>query len=396
MVVRYSGGSNAGHTVHIGNQKYVLHLIPTGILYEGKLNVIGNGVAVDPQRLVEEIMSCEGRGLKVAGRLLVSDLAHVTLPYHKRMDEAREAKRGAGKLGTTHQGIGPTYTDKVGRIGIKVGDLLDEEAFIKKVRSNLEAKNHFFKSYYGVLPVTEAEVLEPYRSYLPTIKPLITDTVALLRDALARGQRLLLEGAQGTLLDVDFGTYPYVTASNPTAGGACVGAGVPPSSVTRTIGVAKAYTTRVGTGPLPTELPPEEDERLRIRGREYGATTGRPRRCGWFDAVVVRRAVAVNGLSELAVTKLDVLDHLERILVCVAYRHRGAELRDFPNRTEIVEACEPVYEELPGWQTSTTGVRKWDDLPARARRYLEKIQELTATPISIISVGAKRDETIFV
>ncbi len=394
LVVRYQGGGNAGHTVKVGDQTWVLHLVPSGILHEGRLNVIANGVVVDPQALVAEIDELERRGIKIAGRLFISDLAHVTLPYHKRMDEAREARRGAVKIGTTHRGIGPTYSDKFARIGIRMGDIPDEAVFLNKVRRNLEEKNHFFVDYYKVPEVREEEIVGPYREYLPRLKPLITDTVRLLQDALAQGKRILLEGAQGTLLDVDFGTYPFVTASNPSAGGACTGTGVPPQAITGCIGVAKAYTTRVGTGPLPTELPPEEEERLRILGREYGATTGRPRRCGWFDAVVVRRAAAVNGLTRLAITKLDVLDQLDVIRVCVAYRHGGATLEDFPNRTEVVEACEPVYRDFPGWKASTSGARRWEDLPPRARAYLEAIRDLTGVPLGLVSVGPCRDETI--
>ncbi len=396
VVVRYQGGSNAGHTVHVGNEQYVLHLVPSGILYEGKVNVIGNGVVVDPARLLDEIDHFEKRGVKVSGRLFISDLAHVTLAYHKRMDEARESKRGATKIGTTHQGIGPTYTDKYGRVGIKMGDLLDEPAFLRKVRHNLTEKNAFFREYYQVPEVAEAEIVDPYRAYLPRLKGLITDTVVLMRDAVRANKRILLEGAQGTLLDVDFGTYPFVTASHPTAGGACSGTGVPPTAIRDVIGVAKAYTTRVGAGPLPSALPPEEEERLRIRGREYGATTGRPRRVGWFDAVAVRRSASVNGLTELAVTKLDVLDHLETIPVCTGYRYQGTVLSDMPNRTEVIEACEPVYKNFPGWQAPTTGCRAWGDLPAKARAYLEALQELAGVPISIVSVGPKRDETMWV
>jgi adenylosuccinate synthase len=308
VVVRYQGGANAGHTVHVGSEQYIFHLVPCGILHEGKVNVIGNGVVVDPVELVEEIDGLERRGLKVAGRLFMSELAHVTLSYHKRMDEAREARRGDGKIGTTHRGIGPTYSDKFGRIGIRMGDFLDEEGFAEKVRANLEEKNTFFRGYFGVPEISEREVIETCRAVRPRIEKMVTDTVSMLRDAIMKERKVMLEGAQGTLLDVDFGTYPYVTASNPTAGGACTGSGVPPTAITDVIGVAKAYTTRVGAGPLPSALPAGDEERLRIQGREYGATTGRPRRCGWFDAVAVRRAVAVNGLTGLAVTKLDVLD----------------------------------------------------------------------------------------
>jgi len=396
VVVRYQGGSNAGHTVHVGGEQYVLHLVPSGILYEGRMNVIGNGVVIDPARLLHEIDHFESRGVKVSGRLFISDLAHVTLAYHKRMDEAREAQRGATKIGTTHQGIGPTYSDKYARVGIKMGDLLDEENFLRKVRRNLEEKNAFFREYYHVPEVTEAEIMDAYHAYLPRLRPLICDTVVQMRDLVRAGKKILLEGAQGTLLDVDFGTYPFVTASHPTAGGACSGTGVPPTAIRDVIGVAKAYTTRVGAGPLPSALPPEEEERLRIRGREYGATTGRPRRVGWFDAVAVRRAASVNGLTELAVTKLDVLDHLDSIPVCVAYTHKGKELADMPSRTEVIEECSPVYKAFPGWKAPTTGCRSLAELPANARSYLAALEAMVGVKISIVSVGPKRDETMWV
>jgi adenylosuccinate synthase len=394
VVVRYQGGSNAGHTVVVGEETYVLHLIPSGMLYPGKMNVIGNGVVVDPARLVEEIDTFTARGIDVESRLLLSDLAHVTLPYHKRLDEAREAKRGQDRIGTTHQGIGPTYSDKYGRVGIKVGDLADEADFVDKVRRNLEEKNAFFREYYHAPEMAMEEVLGPYRAYWPRLKGLVRNTIPFLRDELKAGKRILLEGAQGTLLDVDFGTYPYVSASHPTAGGSSAGSGIPPLAIVRVVGVVKAYTTRVGAGPLPTELPPEEQERLRMVGREYGATTGRPRRCGWFDAVAVRRAVDVNGLTEVAVTKLDILDHLDEVPVCVAYRYRGSELTEFPTRTEVVSACEPVYRNLPGWKSPTKGIRRWEDLPANAKRYVETLQSLMGVRVSIVSIGPRRDEII--
>ncbi len=394
VVVRYQGGNNAGHTVVVGKDQFVLHLVPSGVLREGRTCIIGNGVVVDPPALLAEISDLEGKGYKLAGRLFVSELAHVTLPYHRRLDEAHEAKRGAGKIGTTHRGIGPTYADKFGRIGIRMGDLLDEAVFTAKVRRNLEEKNVLFRDFYGVEPLGEEEILRDYRAYAPRMRELVADTVTMLRELLAAGKRILLEGAQGTFLDVDFGTYPYVTASNPTSGGACTGAGVPPTAISRIVGVTKAYTTRVGAGPLPTELPAGEEERLRLRGREYGATTGRPRRCGWFDAVVVKRAAAINGLTELAVTKLDVLDHLENIPVCTGYRYGGKPLAGFPSRIEVLEKCEPAYETLPGWKSDTTGARKWSDLPATARAYVEAMERMTGVRITIVTVGAERTATV--
>lgn len=394
VVARFQGGSNAGHSVHVGPEKYVFHLLPSGLLYDGTLNIIGNGVVVDPVRLVEEIEHFESRGIKVRDRLLLSDLAHVTLAYHKRLDEENEKKRGANKIGTTHQGIGPTYADKYGRVGIKVGDLLDEPALIAKVRRNLAEKNALFTTYYGTTPMTEDEVLEPVRGTIKALSGVIGDTGARMREAVKAGKRVLLEGAQGTLLDVDFGTYPYVTASHLVAGGAFAGTGLPPVPLDRIIGVAKAYTTRVGAGPFPTELPADQVEAMRTRGKEFGATTGRPRRVGWFDALAVRRAADVNGLTELAVTKLDILDHLDEIPVCTGYAVNGATLSSFPNRTEIVEACTPVYRILPGWKSDTSTIRRWDDLPAKARAYLKTIEELAGVRISLLSIGPKRDETL--
>jgi len=393
-VVRYQGGGNAGHTVKVGDRQYVLHLVPSGVLHDGKTCVIGNGVVVDPEVLVEEVDDLASKGRSLDGRLFVSDLAHVTLPYHRRMDEAHEAKRGAGKIGTTHRGIGPTYADKFGRVGIRMGDLLDPDVFLRKVRRNLEEKDYLFRNFYNVEPVTIGEIEASYRKYMPRLGPMIADTVPMLRDAVAQGRRVLLEGAQGTLLDVDFGTYPYVTASNPTVGGALTGSGLPAMAVTGCVGVAKAYTTRVGAGPLPTALPDEEDEKLRVLGREYGATTGRARRTGWFDAVAVRRAVAVNGPTDLAVTKLDILDTMDRIQVCVAYEYKGRKLVEFPNSIEVVENVKPVYREFPGWKQPTTGARRWDDLPGRAKEYLEGLSGLVGVPVTIVSVGPERNETI--
>jgi len=394
IVVRYQGGNNAGHTVVVGSEQYILHLIPSGALRSDKICIIGNGVVIDPPALFKEIEELESKGMSLKGRLFLSDLAHVTLPYHRRMDEAHEAARGDAKIGTTHRGIGPTYADKFGRIGIRMGDLLDERVFMAKVRRNLAEKNVLFRDFYHVGTLGEEEILEQYRSYAPRLREYITDTVFYLQKAIKAGKRILLEGAQGTFLDVDFGTYPYVTASNPTAGGACTGAGVPPNAISRIVGVTKAYTTRVGAGPLPTELPPAEDERLRLRGREYGATTGRARRCGWFDSVVLRRAAAINGLTELAVTKLDVLDELDIISVCTGYRFEGGVISEYPGRLEVLEKCTPVYTEFPGWKTDTTAIRKWDALPVQARNYLEAIEKMVGVRISMVTVGAERSATI--
>jgi len=395
VVVRYQGGGNAGHTVEVGKDKFVLHLVPSGALRDDKACVIGNGVVVDPPELLKEIKDLEDKGRNMTGRLFVSDLAHVTLPYHRTLDKyAEDRLEKSRKIGTTGRGIGPTYADKFGRTGIRMGDLLDEKVFTEKVRRNLAEKNTLFRDFYKAAEMTEDGILEEYRSYIPRIRGFITDTVALLRDFRAKGKRILMEGAQGTLLDVDFGTYPFVTTSNPTAGGACTGTGLPPNSIDRIVGVTKAYTTRVGGGPLPTLLPPEEEVDLRNEGKEFGATTGRPRSCGWFDAMVVRRAAAINGLTELAVTKLDVLDKLPKIKVCTGYRFGGELLAEFPNRLEILEKCEPVYEEFPGWEEDTTGVRQWNKLPASARSYLEAIEKMVGVRISLVTVGPERDAAI--
>jgi len=394
IVVRYQGGNNAGHTVVVGDAQYILHLVPSGALRRDKVCIIGNGVVIDPPALYKEIVELEEKGMSLKGRLFLSDLAHVTLPYHRRMDEAHEAARGDAKIGTTHRGIGPTYADKFGRIGIRMGDLLDEQVFMSKVRRNLAEKNVLFRDFYHVETMGEAEILEQYRTYVPKLREYITDTVSYLRDAIKANKRILLEGAQGTFLDVDFGTYPYVTASNPTSGGACTGAGVPPNAISRIVGVTKAYTTRVGAGPLPTELPPAEDERLRLKGREYGATTGRARRCGWFDSVVLRRAAAINGLTELAVTKLDVLDELDSISICTGYQFGNEVITEYPGRLEVLEKCTPIYTEFPGWKTDTTGIRKWEALPVLARNYLEAMEKMVGVRISMVTVGAERTATI--
>ena len=394
VVVRYQGGNNAGHTVVIGKEKFILHSIPSGILRPGKRGVIACGVVVDPASLLEEMRELEQRGIRLQGRLFISKNAHLILPYHRVLDEADEARRGSRRIGTTSRGVGPAYTDKAARVGIRAGDLLDETLFREKLEANLQMKNAILQSVYGVPPVRAEEILPAYLRFGEALAPYLTDTTLLLHEAMEGGASVLFEGAQGTMLDVDHGTYPYITASNATAGGATTGTGVPPTKIHGALGVTKAYTTRVGGGPFPTEVTGELGELLRSRGSEYGATTGRPRRCGWVDAVVLRHAVRVNGLDTLALTKLDVLDPLPTIRIAVGYRYRQSLLRDFPLEDRVLAAAEPVYEEWPGWQSSTSGLRHLDELPAKARDYIDRLTELTEREISLISTGAVREETI--
>lgn len=393
VVARYQGGSNAGHTVVVNGQELVLHLIPCGVFYPGVACVIGNGVVVDPQALLKEMAQVESQGLTIRDRLWVSDRAHVILPYHQAMDEARERKR-AGEIGTTHRGIGPAYTDKMARMGVRMGDLLDEGALREKIRANLDEKNFLFEKYYGLPPLDESVLVQTYAEYGRQLKSLITNTSGRLHRSLKAGETVLCEGGQGTLLDVDFGTYPYVTSSNATSGGAATGLGIPPTAIRHCFGVAKAYATRVGFGPFPTELADEKGEELRRRGREYGATTGRPRRCGWLDLVALRWAVEVNGVKEILLTKLDVLDDEERVSVCTAYEYQGARISDFPADLKVLKECTPVYETFPGWKASTMAARSFDALPAPTRRYIEYIEEHLGASVTMISVGAQRHETI--
>ena len=394
VVVRYAGGNNAGHTVWVGKQKYVLHLIPSGILRKGKLCVIGNGVVVDPIGLVNEINGLLKIGVKVGKNLVVSETAHVVLPYHRELDSQREVLKGKNKIGTTKRGIGPAYGDKAARVGLRMGDLVDPERFKQKLALRIKENNEVLKAF-GAKPLSFKKVLAEYRVAGDFLKPFVANTVVLLHHTMRRGEDILFEGAQGTFLDIDHGTYPYVTSSNTTAGGACTGSGVPPHRMDRVVGVMKAYTTRVGEGPLPTENA-EISDLLHGMGREFGATTGRARRCGWFDSVATRHATMVNGIDDLAVTNLDGLDTVETIKVCIAYR-RGKKRYDFvPNDAEQLAQCEPVYAEFEGWRAPTEKARKWSDLPAKARTYLKAIAELTGAKLYIASVGPGRDQTIFV
>ena len=393
IVARYQGGNNAGHTVKVGNDKYVLHLIPSGILHKGKICIIGNGLVVDPIALVAEISDLEQKGVNVEGKLLVSDRAHVILPTHKLLDAAQEDQSSAGdKIGTTKRGIGPSYADKATRNGLRIGDLLDP-IFPAMLDRRLEESNRLFQALGGK-PLDRKQIVDEYIKAAARLAPFIVDTISFLYDACKAGQSILFEGAQGTMLDIDFGTYPFVTSSNATSGGACTGTGVPPSSIDRVVGVVKAYTTRVGEGPFPTELKDEVGELLRKEGQEFGATTGRPRRCGWFDAVVARYAVMVNGIDFWAMTKLDVLDSVETLKICVAYECDGKRYYTIPANIRILQRCKPVYEVMPGWLTSTKDVTRFDDLPPKAKAYVNELCKLTDVKLGILSVGPKRESTL--
>ncbi len=394
VVVRTQGGNNAGHTVHIKGQKYILHLVPSGILRRNKKCVIGNGVVVDPVGLVSEIEGLRKLGVKIDGNLFLSETAHLVFPYHRELDAQRETLKGKNKIGTTKRGIGPAYGDKAARTGLRVIDLIDPERFRLQLEAKIRENNEILKAF-GAKPLSFKQVHADYRAAGNYLKPFVANTVVLLHEAVRRGDDILFEGAQGTFLDIDHGTYPFVTSSNTTAGGACTGSGIPPHRMDRVVGVMKAYTTRVGEGPLPTENA-EIADMLHAMGREFGATTGRPRRCGWFDSVATRHACMVNGIDQLAVTNLDGLDSVETIKVCIAYRV-GQQRYDYvPNDIDLLGRCEPIYAEFPGWRTPTHGVRKWKDLPAKARSYLKALAELTEAKLAIASVGPGREQTIFV
>jgi adenylosuccinate synthase len=396
VVARYQGGSNAGHTVHVGDEEFILHQIPSGILHPARRCLLGNGVVFDPFQFFQELDSLTARGIDAEGRVGVSGRAHLLLSYHKVLDRAAEARRGAGKIGTTGRGIGPAYEDKVARQGIRLADLRDWPRAQDALRRAATRCNERLQLLQSQETVDAEALIAEVESIRERLLAISVDTGRVIHDALRAGQKVLLEGAQGTILDVDHGTYPYVTSSNTTAGGAALGVGIGPTRIDDVVGVVKAYTTRVGEGPLPTEFPSPMQEQVRELGGEYGATTGRPRRCGWFDAVVVRYAARVNGLTGLAVTKMDVLDTLPELRIAVSYRAQGQELDDFPGDLGLLESAEPVYETLPGWQTSTTGAREWDDLPANAQAYLRRLSELTETPIWYVSVGTRRDQIIHV
>jgi adenylosuccinate synthase len=393
LVARYQGGHNAGHTVFVSGQKFVLHLIPSGILHPGVICIIGSGVVVDPEALFAELDQLSGMGIDVTGRLLVSDKAHLILPYHREIELLAEARRGERKIGTTSRGIGPAYEDKIARRGIRVGDLADETddgPLASAVRENVAVRNRLI----GDETMKWQDLLADLRRVWPRMKPLVTDTSLYLDRAMRNGRRVMFEGAQGTLLDVDHGTYPFVTSSSAVAGGASTGLGIGPRAVGNVLGVAKAYTTRVGSGPLPTELFDAMGERLRETGQEFGASTGRPRRCGWFDAVAVRYAARISGIDALAITKLDVLDGFETIDICTAYRCGDETISEMPSDTAQLARCTPVYERLPGWKTPTSGVTDFAKLPPEAVSYIAKLEGVTGVPAAIISTGSDRDHTI--
>ena len=392
-VVRPQGGNNAGHTVEIGEEKFVLHLVPSGILTPGKRCVIGNGVVLDPVALVEEIRGVTQRGIAVAGRLFISDRAHVVFPYHRMLDAQGEARRAKGdQIGTTQRGIGPTYGDKAARFGLRMCDLVDPE-FPALLKTRVEEKNRALAAL-GAPVVSYEEILAATRQAMEVLAPFVCDTVALLHGAVERGEEILFEGAQGIMLDIDFGTYPFVTSSNASSGGAATGSGVPPHRMDRVVGVLKAYTTRVGEGPFPTELLDADGEELRRVGREFGATTGRPRRCGWFDAVVARHAVMTCGVDEWALTKLDVLDGFPTLKLAVAYELDGRRIEHFPANVRAAARCRPLYEEMPGWRTSTKDVTRFADLPDAAKRYVARLEQLTGVPVGILSLGPRRASTL--
>ena len=392
-VVRYQGGNNAGHTVVIGEQKYALHLLPSGILSPNVIPVIGNGVVIDPAVLLEEIKGLNDRGIDTS-RLVISSNAHLITPYHRTIDKVSERFLGKAKIGTTGRGIGPAYADKISRIGIRVQDLFDQSILQKKLEGALKDKNQVLTKVFNRKDMQVSEILEEYQAYAEILRPYIADTALLLNSALDEGKTVLLEGSQGTLLDVDHGTYPFVTSSNPTAGGACTGSGIGPTKIERVIGIVKAYTTRVGSGPFPTELENEDGEKLRTIGHEYGTTTGRNRRCGWYDAPIARFAVRINGLTDFFLTKLDVLTGWKEIPVCVAYEIDGKRVEEVPSSQTDFHHAQPIYEYLPGWNEDISKARSISDLPNNARDYITFLEDISGAPMSAIGVGPGRDETI--
>jgi adenylosuccinate synthase len=394
MVVRFQGGNNAGHTMVVGGEQFICHLIPSGIL-QNKTCVIGNGVVVDPEVLLEEFEALSSRGISItADRFRISEKAHLIMPYHKQIDKARERFKGDKKIGTTGRGIGPAYEDKATRRGVRFVDLLDPDVFAEKVAVNLDEKNFYLKNYLSAETLEPQKIIDQYLSYAQRLSPYVTNISIVINEAIQNGRQVMFEGAQGTHLDIDHGTYPFVTSSNTLAGNACCGAGVGPRQIDAVLGIVKAYTTRVGKGPFPAELFDHIGDSIQKRGAEFGATTGRKRRCGWLDTVILRNAVRLNGLSSLAITKLDVLDGLQSLNICTGYECREEMLEDFPASLKVLSECKPIYETLPGWSEDISKINKLEDLPQSARNYLNRIEELTQTPIHIISVGADRDQTI--
>lgn len=392
VIARYQGGNNAGHTIVFDDVTYKLHLVPSGIFVPDKTCVLGNGMVIDPKAFVEEIAYLHGHDVSTEN-LKISNRAHVILPYHIKLDIIQEEQKGIHKIGTTKKGIGPAYMDKAARMGIRIADLLDKEAFRARLEQNLEEKNNLFEKVYEVDPIQIDDVFEAYYEYGQQLAKYVCDTSVVLNNALDKGRRVLFEGAQGVMLDLDQGTYPFVTSSNPVAGGVTIGSGVGPTKIDQVVGVSKAYTTRVGDGPFPTELDDDTGEKIRQVGKEYGTTTGRPRRVGWFDSVVVRHAKRVSGITDLSLNSLDVLTGIGTLKVCTSYRYKGEVMEEFPASLSVLAECEPVYEELPGWTENITGVRSLDELPDNARHYLERLSQLTEIPLSIFSVGPDRKQT---
>ena len=392
-IVRYQGGNNAGHTVVVAGKSHIFHLIPSGILHKGKVCFIGNGVVIDPAALLKEIEELDKEKIDYKGRLKISSQAHLIFPYHRILDGLRETRRHL-RIGTTGRGIGPCYADKVARCGIRVCDLYNKKLFARKLKDNLLEKNDIFKRVFSHKGFAFKDIYEQYLGYARRLKTMVSNVPIELGQAQEQGKSILFEGAQGSFLDIDFGTYPFVTSSSATAGGACIGSGVSPTKINKVIGVVKAYTTRVGEGPFVTEFKKPLNDLIREKGREFGSTTGRPRRCGWFDAVMAGFSCLINGASELAVMKLDVLDELETVKICVAYKYKGKTFKEFPYDLEVLEKARPVYEESPGWQRDISGARHYAELPKNARVYLERLQEILKVRISYVSVGSKREETI--
>jgi adenylosuccinate synthase len=394
VVARYQGGHNAGHTVVINNEKFILHLIPSGILYKDKLCLIGNGVVVDPAALIEEINGLRERGIEAGGNLFLSKNAHLIMPYHIVIDKENERLRGSKSIGTTGRGIGPAYCDKIGRGGIRVADLLQPSVFKEKLKANLVHMNFMFENFYKTSPLNADSIFKEYMEHAEILSPYIADTDILINDMISKQKNILCEGAQGALLDIDHGTYPYVTSSNAIAGGACTGLGIGPTKISKVLGVVKAYTTRVGSGPFPTEIKDSLGDTIREKGGEYGATTGRPRRCGWLDMVILRHSARINGLTGIAITKLDILDGMKSLKICTSYRHNGKIYTEFPKEMNFFDECEPVYEEVSGWDTSTLGTTEFKKLPRAAKAYVREIEKLLGVKAHIISTGQRRDELI--
>jgi adenylosuccinate synthase len=393
LVVRFSGGNNAGHTIVADGVKYALHLIPSGILHKGRTCIIGNGVVVDPAVLLKEMEDLSQRGISTE-KLLISDRAHVIMPYHKLLDELQEGQRGTANLGTTKRGIGPAYADKTERCGIRMCDFIDPEQFAAKVNENLVIKNQIIEKVYGGKGFSADSIIEEYSGYVKLLKKHVTDVNSIISDAIEEGKNILFEGAQATFLDLDFGTYPFVTSSNPVAGGVCTGAGIGPTYIDEIFGVLKAYTSRVGTGPFPTEQNNEIGDTIRELGWEYGTTTGRPRRCGWLDTVMIRYSARVNGLTALAINHVDTIGKLDKIKLCTSYRKDGEVIRNFPASLKELAKCEPIYEEFDNWVEDISSIRKFEDLPANAKKYLKRIEELVGVKIGLIGVGKDREQTI--